>query len=165
MFTARYASEGEGNVAQDFSERLPYTMRMVSQALSQQLERTLRPLGLTHAQLAALAQLGRDPNLGYSGADLANRAGVTPQSMSSAIGSLLERGLVVRTPHPTHGRVLEVRITESGAALLQRAEAAATTVEDRAVAQLSDEEQAQLSALIHKLMQTLDLYVVERVLP
>jgi DNA-binding MarR family transcriptional regulator len=148
-------------VAQDFSQRLPYTMRMVSQALSQQLERTLRPLGLTHAQLAALAQLGLDRSHGFSGAELANRAGVTPQSMSTAIASLLERELVVRTPHPTHGRVLEVRITAEGARLLERAQAAAKTVEDRAVAQLSDEEHAQLSSLVHRVMETLDLYVIE----
>ena len=148
-------------MAQDFSQRLPYTMRMVSQALSQQLERTLRPLGLTHAQLGALVQLGLDQSHGFSGAELANRAGVTPQSMSTAIGSLLERGLVVRTPHPTHGRVLEVRITDDGVRLLKRAQGAAKTVEDRAVAQLSDEEHAQLSSLIHRLMDTLDLYVIE----
>jgi DNA-binding MarR family transcriptional regulator len=134
---------------------------MVSQALSQQLERTLRPLGLTHAQLAALAQLGLDRSHGFSGAELANRAGVTPQSMSTAIASLLERELVVRTPHPTHGRVLEVRITSEGARLLERAQAAAKTVEDRAVAQLSDEEHAHLSSLVHRVMETLDLYVIE----
>ena len=147
---------------QDFSERLPYTMRMVSQALSQQLERTLRPLGLTHAQLAALTQLGLEPSSGYSGAELASRAGVTPQSMSTAVASLLERDLVVRTPHPTHGRVLEVRITPEGAALLARAQSAAKTVEDRAVAQLSEAEYTQLKGLIYKLMQTLDIYVIGR---
>jgi DNA-binding MarR family transcriptional regulator len=82
--------------------------------------------------------------------------------MSSAIGSLLERGLVVRTPHPTHGRVLEVRITAEGAQLLERAKAAAKTVEDRAVAQLSAEEHVQLSGLLQRIMQTLDVYVTER---
>lgn len=148
-------------MTQDFSQRLPYTLRMVSQALSQQLERTLRPLGLTHAQLGALVQLGLDQSRGFSGSELANRTGVTPQSMSTAIGSLLERDLVVRTPHPTHGRVLEVRITSEGVRLLGRAQAAAKTVEDRAVAQLSDEEHAQLSSLIHRVMETLDLYVIE----
>jgi len=104
----------------------------------------------------------RDKSSGLSGAELANRAGVTPQSISTAIGSLLERGLVVRTPHPTHGRVLEVRITAEGTRLLERARAAAKTVEDRALAQLSAEEHDQLSSLIHKVMQTLDIHVTER---
>jgi hypothetical protein len=36
------------------------------------------------------------------------------------------------TSHPTHGRVLEVRITAEGARLLERAKVAAKTVEDRA---------------------------------
>lgn len=146
----------------DFSQRLPYTMRMVSQTLSQQLERTLRPLGLTHAQLGALAQLGMDRSCGFSGAQLATRAGVTPQSMSTAIASLLERYLVIRTPHPTHGRVLEVRITDKGTELLNRAQEATKVVEDRAVAALSDDEHIQLTSLIRKIMRTLDLYVVDQ---
>jgi hypothetical protein len=61
--------------------------------------------------------------------------------------------------------VLEVRITAVGAALLARAQSAAKTVEDRQVAQLSEEEHTQLNSLIYKLMQTLDLYVVRRSSP
>jgi DNA-binding MarR family transcriptional regulator len=148
-------------VAQDFSQRLPYTLRMVSQALSQQLERKLRPLGLTLAQLGVLVQLGLDRSRGFSGAELAIRVGVTPQTMSTAIGSLLERGLVVRTPHPTHGRVLEVRITAEGLHLLGRAQVATRVVEDRAVSQLSEKEQAMLASLVHRVMETLDLDVIE----
>jgi DNA-binding MarR family transcriptional regulator len=58
--------------------------------------------------------------------------------------------------------VLEVRITAEGARQLERAKAAAKTVEDRAVAQLSTEEHDQLSSLIHRVMQTLDIDVTER---
>ena len=38
----------------------------------------------------------------------------------------------------------------------------AKTVEDRAVAQLSAEEHVQLSGLLQRIMQTLDVYVTER---
>ncbi|WP_165495098.1 MarR family winged helix-turn-helix transcriptional regulator [Actinomadura roseirufa] len=148
-------------MVRDYGQRLPYMMRMVSNALSQQLERTLRRFSLNHAQFAALAQLGLEHPGGLSGAELGHRAGVTAQSMSAAIASLVERELVVRTPHPTHGRILEVRITEEGLALVERAQEAAKDVEDRAVAGLTQAQQDELRALLRQMTRTLDLYVPE----
>jgi DNA-binding MarR family transcriptional regulator len=144
-------------VAQDFTQCLPYMLRTTTQVLYQQMERTLRPHELTQAQLAVLAQLGMDPDRGTSGADLAHGAGMTAQAMSTAIAGLLERGLVDRTPHPTHGRVLEVRITPAGAELLDLAQEATIAVERRAVAQLSTDEQAELKRLVGQIMETLGL--------
>ncbi len=148
-------------MVRDYGQRLPYMMRMVSNALSQQLERTLRPFSLNHAQFAALAQLGLEYPDGLSGAELGHRAGVTAQSMSAAIASLLDRGLVIRTPHPTHGRILEVRITAEGLELVERAQAAAKGVEDRAVAGLTPAQQAELRVLLRHITRTLGLYLPE----
>ncbi|MCI3928203.1 MarR family winged helix-turn-helix transcriptional regulator [Streptomyces sp. AN091965] len=145
----------------DYGQRLPYIMRMVSNALSQQLERTLRQFSLNHAQFAALAQLGLEQPGGLSGAELGHRAGVTAQSMSAAVASLLDRGLVSRTPHPTHGRILEVRITPEGLDLVERAQAAAKHVEDRAVAGLTPAQQGELRALLGQITRTLGLYAPE----
>ncbi|WP_433263545.1 MarR family winged helix-turn-helix transcriptional regulator [Actinosynnema sp. CS-041913] len=148
-------------MVRDYGQRLPYMMRMVSNALSQDLERALRPFSLNHAQFAALAQLGLEHPDGLSGAELGHRAGVTAQSMSTAIASLLDRGLVVRTPHPTHGRILEVRITAEGRRLVERAQEAAKSVEDRAVAGLTPAQQDELRALLRHMTRILGLYVPE----
>lgn len=142
-----------------YAQRLPYLMRVTSHALSQQLERTLRPFGLTHAQLAALAQLGLASTDWLSSAELAHRAGVTAPSMSEAVASLLRRGLVVRTRHPTHGRVLEVRITQEGEQLVDRAQAATQAIEGRALAGLPADEQQELRRLLRHVMQNLGLFV------
>ena len=146
-------------MAEDFGQRLPYMMRMVSGVLSQQLERTLRGFSLTHAQFAALAQLGLESPGALSGAELGHRAGVTAQSMSAAISSLLERGLVVREPHPTHGRVLDVRITPAGLELLERAQAATKVVEGRALALLTPDQQGELRAILRQMMIAMDIYL------
>jgi DNA-binding MarR family transcriptional regulator len=146
-------------VVEDYGQRLPYMMRMVSSTLSQQLERTLRRFSLTHAQLSALAQLGlEDPNA-LSGAELGHRAGVTAQSMSTAVSALLERGLVMRAPHPTHGRILQVRITPEGLELLEQAQAATKAVEDKALASLSQPQERELRALLRQIMISMDLYL------
>ncbi|MEU4192442.1 MarR family transcriptional regulator [Kribbella sp. NPDC026611] len=146
-------------MAEDFGQRVPYMMRMVSAALSQELEAELRPFGLTHAQLAALAQLGIEDPEALSGATLGRRAGVTAQSMSTAIASLLDRGLVVRAPNPEHGRRLDVRITDEGKALLARAQAATAVVDERNLAALSADEQLELRRMLRKMMNSLRLFL------
>ncbi|MEE1940790.1 MarR family transcriptional regulator [Streptomyces sp. TRM 70361] len=136
--------------------RFPYLVWMLSNTLNQQIERALRPLGLTQAQLAALAQLSLESG-GLSGAELGRRAGVTPQAMSASLASLEKRELVLRGPHPTHGRVIEVRITDAGRELLERAKACTEPVHERAVALLDGKEQGELRRLLLRTMAALDI--------
>jgi DNA-binding MarR family transcriptional regulator len=143
----------------DFGQRLPYLMRRVNAALSQRLDRTLHPFSLTQAQLSALALLGRAHPGGLSGAELAQRSGVTPQSMSAALAGLTGRELVVRSPHPTHGRIIEIRVTAAGLDLLARVQAATRAAEDRDMGGLDEEQQAQLRALLQHMMRSMDLYL------
>ena len=146
-------------MAANFEERPAYLLRRVSTAVSQHVDRALRPFSLTHAQLGALAQLGVvDPDA-LSAATMGQRNGVTAQAMSAAITGLLERGLVDRAPHPTHGRILEVRITPEGEELLERAQAATGRAENRALAFLEPEQQRQLRDLLQSMMQAMDLHL------
>jgi DNA-binding MarR family transcriptional regulator len=148
-------------VPEDFGQRLPYMMRMVSNELSRQLERVLRPFSLTHAQLAALAQLGVARPGALTSAELGRRAGVTAQSMSTATASLLDRGLVIRAPDPTHGRKLDIQITAAGMELLERAQAATKRVEERALAPLTPDQQHEFRTVLRQLMLAMDVYVPE----
>lgn len=146
---------------EDFGQRLPYMMRMVTNELSRQLERVLRPFSLTHAQLAALAQLGVASPGALTSAELGRRAGVTAQSMSTATASLLDRGLVIRAPDPTHGRRLDIQITAAGMELLERAQAATKRVEERALAPLTPDQQHEFRAVLRQLMLAMNIYVPE----
>lgn len=146
-------------VVENVGEPLPFMMRRVSAALSQQVDRALREFSLTHTQLCALGQLSLlDPGA-LSGATLGQRVGVTAQSMSTAVAGLLERGLVDRAPHPTHGRILQVRITPAGTALLARARAATKRVEDRALVFLDTDQRRQLHDVLRTMMRAMDLYL------
>ena len=40
--------------------------------------------------------------------------GTTPQSANVLVAGMIEIGLVERTPHPTHGRILEIYPTDEG---------------------------------------------------
>ncbi len=146
-------------MAENFEGRLTYLMRRVSTALAQDVDRALRDFSLTHAQYGALAQLGLvDPET-LSAATMAERNGITAQSTSTAIAGLLDRALVRREPHPTHGRILQVRITPEGTELLARAHAATGKAEDRALAFLDEGQQRVLRGALRKMMQAMGLYL------
>ncbi len=152
-------SEGVMMAAENFEERLTYLMRRVSTSLAQDVDRTLRNFSLTHAQYGALAQLGLVDPEALSAATMAERNGITAQSTSTAIAGLLDRGLIRREPHPTHGRILQVRITPGGAELLTRAHAATKKAEDRALASLDESQQRALRGALRTMMQAMGLYL------
>jgi DNA-binding MarR family transcriptional regulator len=76
------------------------------------LDSALRKHNLSGPQYAVLSVLRRDP--GLSGADLARACNTTPQAMNGVLAILEREGLVARSPHPTHGRILRVGLTPEG---------------------------------------------------
>ncbi|MFD0691874.1 MarR family transcriptional regulator [Actinomadura fibrosa] len=73
------------------------------------------PLSLT--QFAALAAIERHGSM--TPRELADHEKVQPPSMTRVIAHLEERGLVMRSPHPTDGRQVVLSATDGGAALLR----------------------------------------------
>jgi DNA-binding MarR family transcriptional regulator len=68
---------------------------------------------LSLTESAVLARLSRHGPATTS--DLARAEGMRPQSMSAAVATLEERGLVERKPHPSDGRQLNIALTHKGA--------------------------------------------------
>jgi DNA-binding MarR family transcriptional regulator len=111
----------------DAGDRTGHAIKRAEQALIAAKDAALRPFGLTVPQYAALLLLHAQP--GLSGAELARRALVTPQTMSTVLGNLERKGLVERAAHPVHSRIVETRLTAGGGRLLRDADRAALAVE------------------------------------
>ena len=47
-----------------------------------------------------------------SGADLVRACNTTLQAMNGVLATLKREGLIDRHPHPTHGRILQVALTQ-----------------------------------------------------
>jgi DNA-binding MarR family transcriptional regulator len=62
---------------------------------------------------------------------------MTPQSANEVTRVLVRKALIVRRPHPSHGRIIQLRLTAKGEALRGRADAAVLRVEQRMLATLS----------------------------
>lgn len=103
----------------DTYRSLGYALKRAQQALRGHLDTELRNIGLTTPQYSVLA--GLEFSEGLSSAELARRAFVTPQTMQSIIATLERDGLIKRTAHPVHGRVLTAELTPGGRSALRAA--------------------------------------------
>lgn len=109
--------------------RIGYQIKRVQHALRVEMDGALWEIGMTTAQYAALSALEAAP--GLSGAELARRGFVTPHTMNVILTNLEATGLVVRRPHPEHGRVLQACLTEIGEDSVARAHGLVEAVERR----------------------------------
>jgi DNA-binding MarR family transcriptional regulator len=127
--------------------------RVLAAAVAAALERLMGlfrsltpPSGLSLTAAATLATLERSGPSRLT--SLAVREGVTQPAMTQLIGRLQESGLVDRTADPTDGRVVQVRLTDAGRAMLARRRAVRAERLAEILARLSPEEQAALRATL-----------------
>ncbi|MGN6611350.1 MAG: MarR family winged helix-turn-helix transcriptional regulator [Angustibacter sp.] len=113
--------------ASELPVRTTYMLARLSRLVQRQLEHRLAPLRLSVPEFTTLSVLVRRP--GLSNAQLARRAGITPQSMQDVLRGLEERRLVRRSADPSNRRILQTRLTPPGRRLTLRAEAVAADVE------------------------------------
>ena len=114
--------------------RVGYQMKRAEHALRLEMDAALRGVGLTTPQYAALSVL--EGETGLSGAALARRCFVTPQTMNQILVNLEGSGMVERRPHPEHGRVLSAHLTEKGAEYVALAHGEIEAIEERMLAGL-----------------------------
>lgn len=126
--------------------RIGYQLKRAHQAFCQVVDDALRQVGLTTAQYAVLGFLEDAGAL--SNAELARRCYVTPQTMNQLLAGLEARGIVQRSAHPSHGRILPTSLTRQGRQLIAQAHTRVGAVEARMTAELSEDERHQLTRLL-----------------
>ena len=120
---------------QHYSERLLVHVQRAEQVTQAATEAVVREVGITAAQAAAMAVLSDNP--GINAAELARRCAVTPQTMNGLLTRLEARGFVDRTPHPRHGTLIEIKLTNNGRVAFAEADALVEKLEGRLTAGLS----------------------------
>jgi len=120
---------------------LGYLLRQASVALRTAMDRALADQGLTSPQFAVLTMIVAYP--GASGADLARLTFLTPQTINVIVRNLERDGMVEKSAHATHGRILRLHATARGQALLRHCRKRVAEVEAALAALLAkDEERA-----------------------
>jgi DNA-binding MarR family transcriptional regulator len=126
--------------------RVSYVIARVERAVRAAIAARVRPFGLTWQQYTTMSILGHKG--GLSNAQLARRAYMTPQSMSEVIEALEAKGLVVRTPHPSHRRVLPASLTPRGRKVLTACDAAVDEMEEQMLRELDESDRERLRACL-----------------
>src|ERR671921_2430974 len=120
------------------AEELAKTLRDALTRLNRRI-RQARPVGdLTFSQLSALTSLQLAGAL--TPRELADVERVQPPTMTKIVGKLEDRGLVVRTPHPTDGRQVILAPTEQGRVVYSQFERARNEWLAKQLAELSPDE-------------------------
>ncbi|HVV48448.1 MAG TPA: MarR family transcriptional regulator [Polyangia bacterium] len=109
--------------------------------------RVTEATGLSFARVRALKRLTGKP-LALN--ELARSMGTDAPAATVIVNALVKRGLAVRTPHPTNGRIKLVSLTPAGRALVTRMKAV-TEAAPTAFAGLSARELATLERAVDRL--------------
>jgi DNA-binding MarR family transcriptional regulator len=117
-------------------------LRRTQHAVRNQLDSDLASTGLTMPQYAVLAELEREGEL--SASDLAREFGMTAQTLNVLVKSLEASGLLRRSAHPTHGRILLATLTPAGRRALKRGLALGIALQDLVLSGLSASERRVL---------------------
>lgn len=125
-----------------------YNLKIAQHRLRQRLDAELGQLGITAPQNAVLLAVANNPRT--SNAELARAAFVTPQTMQAILVNLERGGLIVRSPHPEHGRVIMSELTTKGKRAVADGVKAADAVERQMLSGLSTEEAQILCDLLKR---------------
>ncbi|MGV0626575.1 MarR family winged helix-turn-helix transcriptional regulator [Mycolicibacter minnesotensis] len=131
------------------SAPLGYLLYRVSSALRPQVSSVLGPLGLTLPEFVCLRVLSLRP--GLSSAELARRAGVTPQAMNTVLHRLQNRGAISRPDSAPSGRALPATLTDAGHELTAKALDAVRVADGRVLAALTAAEQHRLRQMLMRI--------------
>jgi DNA-binding MarR family transcriptional regulator len=117
-------------------------LRRTQHAVRNRLDADLASTGLTMPQYTVLAALDRRGDL--SSSELARELGMTAQTVNVLVKGLETAGLLRRTRHPSHGRILLAELTATGSRALTRGYAAGKAVQDRVLSGLTSSDRALL---------------------
>lgn len=137
----------------DPTQNFGFLMYEVSRLLRRELDRRLKPLGLTQAQWRALALLSR--NQGVNQASLAEVLEVRPITVARLIDRLESAGWVERRSDPCDRRACRLYLTASAQPLLKQIQSQARMVRREALGGLTPEAREALVSALASIKQSL----------
>lgn len=132
-------------------------IQRAAQALRPRLDATHQRFGLTGESFDVLAALRRSGEpYRLTPTQLYRQMMLSSGAMTNRIDRLEADGLVERTPDPGDRRGTLIRLTRKGRALIDKAVAAHAENEREQLGGLTGKERSQLSALLRRLLESLE---------
>ncbi|GAA1135565.1 MarR family transcriptional regulator TamR [Kribbella jejuensis] len=134
------------------SSELTKRILVLSGLLNETTRRVLRDLELTTAEFDVIVSLRRSGTpYRQKPSDLSRSLLLSTGGTSNVTNQLVRRGLVVREPDPADGRGTQIRLTDEGIALAEKAVKASSAAHHELWAGLPDEVVEQATAALRKL--------------
>lgn len=131
-------------------------LKRLSRLIDAELRRTFSAHGLDAASFDVLATLRRsEPPHRLTPAELMRAAMVTSGAITQRLDRLESRGLVIRTPSASDGRVVHVALTDDGRTLIDRALPDHVETENQLLAALTPAERDALADGLRHLLESL----------
>jgi DNA-binding MarR family transcriptional regulator len=127
-------------------------LRQTQHAVRTLLDEGLAATGLTMPQYAVLAEIDQKGEL--SASDLAREIGMTAQTVNVLVQGLEISGLLTRTRHPTHGRILLANLTSAGRKVLKHGLEVALGVQDQLLSCVPASERPKLLRQLRAIEET-----------
>jgi DNA-binding MarR family transcriptional regulator len=147
MSTSKIKTRGEAGW-------LGYQLKITQHLLRQRLDAELSTIGITAPQNAVLLAIADNPRI--SNASLARAAFNTPQTMQGILVNLERAGLIIRTPHPVHGRIITTELTKAGRRAVEAGTIAADMVERQMLSGLTPEEVRLFGSILRRCAAALE---------
>ena len=128
---------------------LGYSARRAALTIIEGFLERMAEFGLRPVDFSVMSVIQHNP--GVTSRQLCAALNLLPPNLVGLIQSLETRGLIHRLPHPTDGRAVGLHPTPEGAALMQKAEQAATDLEEARSARLTAAQRKTLLELLQKI--------------
>ena len=126
----------------------------ISRSLRRKRSLYMESLGLKSVHAKLLLDIADNP--GISQDALARLAGVDKSNIARQVAALEEQNFVYRQPAPGNRRMLQVHLTQKARQLLPKLQKTSQNWEEDLLQDLSNWEISQLSALLHRIHQSID---------
>jgi len=117
------------------------------------MDEKLRPYGVTTAQIRLLASISCAP--GSSGAELARRCEITPQTAQVLIERAEQSGWIIRSKDAVNERILIASLTPAGKKLLKTADRVLRKIERRLWVDIPPQSIASLTATLERCLKNI----------
>jgi DNA-binding MarR family transcriptional regulator len=151
--TAPGVEIGGLTVAETPTPRVTYAVKRLESAIRGRLDKICRHHGITTAQYTALSVLRSRP--GMSSAQLAVRSFIKPQSANQTVAELEGLGCIERSVDDVNLRVLRIRLTDHGHALLAACDEAVDELEALMFQGLRERDVVKLQELLGRCTRNL----------
>ena len=137
----------------DHTSSAGYLANHMARLFFDQLRKRIEHLGIVPGQFPALLALWQRD--GQTQKELVGRLGIEQATMANTLNRMERDGLITRKDHPTDGRAKTIYLTQKARSVRDDAYAAASSVNDVALADFTPKERAAFVEYMQRTIKTL----------